>query len=90
MFNTSTVAMPVPPWLPPATIRWVGVLAAAGYSRLVGIGGRTSPHELPHKPSKVLVLEDLLLFLPPIVLRKLKKRLNAGNRRLNVGIMRIV
>ena len=41
------------PLLPPC--RWVGVLAAAGSTSLVGIGGRTSSHELPDKLSKVLV-----------------------------------
>ena len=45
--------------------------------------------------AKVLQLVSIKMSLPnnqhcPKELRKLKKRLNAGNRRLNVGIMRIV
>ena len=55
MFNTSTVAVPDSDNVPPATTRWVGMLAAAGSSHVVAIGGRTSSHELPDKLSKVLV-----------------------------------
>ena len=37
---------------PPATIRWAGVVAVAGLTLAVGIGGRSSLHFAPH-PNKL-------------------------------------
>ena len=57
--------------LPPATIRWVGVVTAADHIRAVGIGGRSSSHfisdELLDKQRRVLVAASSPRCLPPIV-----------------------
>ena len=59
MFNLSTVGRASPRNFvcPPATARWVGVVATAGLARLVGIGGRTSSHSSSvHRVNSELVL----------------------------------
>ena len=57
--STTDNIPPNSPSLPPATIRWVGVVTAAGLMRGVGIGGRSSSHfisdELLDKQRRVSV-----------------------------------
>jgi hypothetical protein len=69
VFNTSTVARDLTITVVgrlPATTRWVGVVAAAERTRLVGIGGRTSSHG-PDKLSKALVAVPRLSSPPTVV-----------------------